>query len=283
MAGDDLAQAGLKIRRYGSAGPPVLVLHGGPGAAGYMAPLARALADDFRVLEPLQRRSGDEPLTVARHVADLHQVVESCADSRPALVGHSWGAMLALAYAAAHPGRVSALALVGGGTFDPVARERLHATVEERTDDRLRQRLERLAQETPDPDERLGRMGRLIMPLYSYELVPTGNEAEYYDARGHRETWADMLRLQEEGLYPAAFAAIKAPVLMLHGTADPHPGRMIQASLQPYLPQLAYREWERCGHYPWLEKAVRGEFLAVLREWLARQFASDNQASLRPA
>ena len=30
------------------------------------------------------------------------------------------------------------------------------------------------------------------------------------------------------------------------------------------------REWERCGHYPWLEQGVREEFFAVLREWLTR-------------
>jgi hypothetical protein len=44
---------------------------------------------------------------------------------------------------------------------------------------------------------------------------------------------------------------------------------MIRASLQAYLPQLEYCEWERCGHYPWLEKAARKEFFAVLRSWLA--------------
>jgi pimeloyl-ACP methyl ester carboxylesterase len=80
-----------------------------------------------------------------------------------------------------------------------------------------------------------------------------------------------MVRLQEEGAYPAAFAAIETPVLMLHGAADPHPGRMIRESLAPHLPQLEYREWERCGHYPWLERAVRHEFLDVLRAWLGRQ------------
>ena len=79
------------------------------------------------------------------------------------------------------------------------------------------------------------------------------------------------MRLQEESVYPAAFAAIDAPVLMLHGTVDPHPGRMIRASLEPHLPQLEYHEWERCGHYPWLEKAAREEFFAVLREWLTRR------------
>ncbi len=80
-----------------------------------------------------------------------------------------------------------------------------------------------------------------------------------------------MLRLQAEGTYPAAFGAIRVPVLMLHGAADPHPGRMIRAGLAPYLPQLEYRELDRCGHYPWLEKDARDEFYSVLREWLGRQ------------
>lgn len=109
--------------------------------------------------------------------------------------------------------------------------------------------------------------------MYSYELVSTDQEVEAYDGRAHHETWGDMVRLQEAGIYPAAFEAIEVPVMMLHGTVDPHPGRMIRASLEPHLPQLEYQEWERCGHYPWLERAVRDEFYAFLRRWLARQFA----------
>jgi pimeloyl-ACP methyl ester carboxylesterase len=263
----------IQSREYGTSEPMVLVLHGGPGAPGGMAPVARGLADSFRVLEPLQRGSGSKPLTVARHVADLHELVESrCGGARPALVGHSWGAMLALAYAAAYPGSVSSLVLIGCGTFDPAARARLRAICEGRMDDGLRRRLERLPEEFPDPDERLRVMGNLILPLYSYELVTTDQEVEACDARAHRETWEDMVRLQEEGVYPTAFSAIDVPVLMLHGAFDPHPGRMIRESLEPHLPQLEYREWERCGHYPWLEKAVRDEFFAVLREWLSQRF-----------
>jgi len=265
----------MKTRTYGTSGPVAVVLHGGPGAPGYMAPVARGLAHSFRVLEPFQRGSGDEPLTVATHVADLHELVESrCGTARPALVGHSWGAMLALAYAAAHPGRATSLVLIGCGTFDPLARERMRATREERMDDRLRQRMDDLPQEHPDPDERLRMLGDLTSSLDSYELVTARQEGGACDARAHQETWEDMLRLQEQGVYPAAFAAIDAPVLMLHGAFDPHPGPMIRASLEPHLPQLEYREWERCGHYPWLEKAAREEFYAVLREWLARQFAA---------
>lgn len=260
----------MKVREHGTSGPLVVVLHGGPGAPGYVAPVASGLADSFRVLEPFQRGSSGEPLTVARHVEDLHELIRRHTEARPALVGHSWGAMLALAYAAAHPGRASSLVLIGCGTFDPAARDRLRAIREERMDEPLRRRLERLSEEFPDPDERLRAMGDLMLPLYSCEPVARGLEVESCDARAHHETWQDMLRLQEEGIYPAAFAAIDAPVLMLHGAVDPHPGRLIRTSLAPHLPQLEYHEWARCGHYPWLEKAVHDDFFAVLRRRLAR-------------
>jgi hypothetical protein len=43
-----------------------------------------------------------------------------------------------------------------------------------------------------------------------------------------------MMRLQEAGVYPQAFEAIRAPVVMQHGAADPPSGEMIRASLEPY-------------------------------------------------
>ena len=144
----------------------------------------------------------------------------------------------------------------------------MQAICEERTGEDLRRRLDRLPEEIADPDERLRAMGDLTLPIYSHELHDSRLEHLSCDARAHRETWNDMLRLQKEGVYPAAFATIQAPVLMLHGAVDPHPGRMIRASLAPCLPQLEYYEWTRCGHYPWLERAVREEFFAALRRWL---------------
>jgi pimeloyl-ACP methyl ester carboxylesterase len=41
------------------------------------------------------------------------------------------------------------------------------------------------------------------------------------------------------GIEPQAFAAITAPVLMVHGDDDPHPGA-IRETLRPFLPQLEY-------------------------------------------
>ena len=169
------------------------------------------------------------------------------------------------------------LVLVGCGTFDPVARARMRATLAERTSDALRHRLERLAEEYPDPGDQMTKRHALTQALYTYAPIAAGQDEETgepFDVRAHTETWQDMVRLQEAGVYPAAFAAITSPVLMLHGTYYPHPGPMIRASLAPYLPQLEYCEWERCGHHPWGEQFVRDEFFAVLREWLARQLAA---------
>ncbi len=261
----------MKVAEYGRTGPRVVLLHGGPGAPGYLRPVAEQLSRDFRVLEPWQRPSGGEPLSVARHVEDLDRLVSRFAPSRPALAGHSWGAMLALAYAAAHPDKVAALLLIACGTFDPASRRRLQDTLEKRTGSRLRRRLSALRARSLDPDREMAEMARLTLPLYCHGPLAADLPIGQCDARAHRESWRDMLRLQDEGVYPDAFAAITAPILMLHGAGDPHPGRMIRDNLAPYLPQLEYHEWDRCGHYPWLEAAVRDDFFARSAGWLTRR------------
>lgn len=261
----------VRARQFGTSGSAAVLLHGGPGAGGYLGHLARGLADLFGVLEPLQRGSGREPLTVAAHVADLDDLLARRCPTAPVLIGHSWGAMLALAYAAAHPDRASSLVLIGCGTFDPVSRDRLRTSVEARMNDDLKRRVERLPREYPEPDERLRHFGNLMLPVYSHNLTVSELDVELCDARAHDETWRDMLRLQEGGVYPRAFAAIQVPVLMVHGAVDPHPGQLIRDTLRPYLPQLEYSEWEDCGHYPWLERSVKHEFFAVLRHWVVQQ------------
>ena len=132
----------LTVHSYGVSGPQVIVLHGGPGAAGSAAPLARGLADSFGVLEPWQRTGAGEPVTVAQHIADLHELIKSrCGGEKPALVGESWGAMLALAYAAAHPAGTKSLVLIGCGTFDQASRRQMEATIEARMNDQLRRQI----------------------------------------------------------------------------------------------------------------------------------------------
>lgn len=264
-----LIESPLFCRRYGDRGPSVYLLHGGPGAPGYLALVARQLSAFARVIEPFQRRSGAKPLTVAAHIFDLHALVSAeASEASPILIGHSWGAMLALCFAAQHPGVAASLVLIGCGTFDPASRERLMQLREERMTPAMHERKARFLKRFTAPNARLRALGSFYQRLDSVDPIPHRDETAEFDARGHDESWADMLRLQKEGVYPAAFSRVTSPVLMLHGAQDPHPGTMIRGSLSPHVPQIQYVELPNCGHYPWLERIARDEFFARLTAWI---------------
>ena len=89
-------------------GTPVLILHGGPGAASdYMHPLAERLADHRPVVVYDQLGCGrsDRPddtslWTVDRSVAEVDQVRAALGLERCHLLGQSWGGWLAIEYMA---------------------------------------------------------------------------------------------------------------------------------------------------------------------------------------
>jgi len=99
-------------------GTPVLLLHGGPGfPSAYLAPLA-ALADERPVIFYDQlgcghsdRPTDDSLWTVDRAVAEVDQVRKALGLEHVHLYGHSWGSMLAIAYALAHPQGLVSLTL----------------------------------------------------------------------------------------------------------------------------------------------------------------------------
>jgi proline iminopeptidase len=117
------------VRTFGDAdAPTVVVVHGGPGGdLHYLLPL-RDLAREFFVIFYDQRGTGLSPrvakdeLNLDTMLDDLHRIIGHYAHGRPArLIGHSWGAMLAIAYAGRHPGRMSHVVAVEPGMLNPVA------------------------------------------------------------------------------------------------------------------------------------------------------------------
>jgi len=261
----------IEVRRYGDKGHEVVLLHGGPGAQGSMASLAAAMAPTHTVYEPWQRRGGGRrPLSVRQHIDDLAEV----APERAAYVGWSWGAMLGLSFAAAHPDRVSSLTLVGCGTYGEETRETYSKALRSRLGHDGRMRLEDLEarlERATDPewrDDLFGQMGELVERASAVEPLGFTAGDTHPDAAGHFETWNDVLRLQHEQIEPRTFTLVELPVLMLHGDEDPHPGTMIRDTLHEYMPHLAYVGFRRCGHVPWLEKHALDAFMATLVEWI---------------
>lgn len=61
--------------------------------------------------------------TADRHKKDLEQIVAAIGAEKVILFGHSWGAILAVLYAADNPGKVEKMILTGPGPIMPILRE----------------------------------------------------------------------------------------------------------------------------------------------------------------
>ena len=237
-----------------------------------MEGLARDLAPEFRLVEPFERRAEGVRVSVELHVSDLDALFSHVLEQEPtAVLGFSSGAVTALTYAARHPERVSAVILVGSATFTARARQEFKRQLELRLDHAARERL-RHADRLPTLEARLWARYQTVLPSYFVDALAYPSDV-WLDAEGHEQTWRDVLRLQESGVHPKEFGKVRCPILMLHGRDDPHPGSLIVESLRETTPQVEYVELERCGHYPWLERAARTSFLTTLTTWLKRHAA----------
>lgn len=114
-----VAVDGLRVKFLdGGQGDAVVLLHGLLGSPAYLEPLARALARSRRVVVPaLPGHGGSDPVDPFsfRDVANLlESAMRLIGVERPAVVGHSLGAPLAVHWAAGHDVRsLTAVSSIG--------------------------------------------------------------------------------------------------------------------------------------------------------------------------
>jgi proline iminopeptidase len=263
----------LWTARSGEGGPLVLC-HGGPGLWDMSADMGGALTDRSTVIRWDQRGCGrsqrcDGPWTSERFVADLDALRAYFGFDRIALLGHSWGAQLALSYALAHPERVSTLVYVSGTGIGPDAD--WHPAYRENLLARLGERPERLARwkELPGEDRE-----RAVLQ-WSVEFEDRERALEH--AEQMADPWfginsACSRALNDEtkrtwgtpGLY-AACEALDVPVLILDGAHDIRPRSAVD-SLERALPHVRRVVLPEAGHLPWVEdpKGFREAVAAAL-------------------
>ena len=266
-------------RKYGHAPFGVAVIHGGPGAPGGMAPVARELSALRGILEPLQTATSFEG-----QILELKSALERHADIPAALVGHSYGAVLSYCLAADFPRLVSKLVLVSSGPFEKRYAEGIMET-----------RLGRLSREErsqatalmkylsdaagADKTARFWQLGRLFERADSCAPLPvdvgTGDElalnpeASEDQYRIHRGVWAEVERLRASGELLERGRHIRCPVVAIHGDYDPHPAEGVREPLASVIGDFRFLLLKDCGHEPWIERAAKAEFFRILAEELA--------------
>jgi pimeloyl-ACP methyl ester carboxylesterase len=261
------------LRTYGTAPFTVAVIHGGPGAGGEMAPVARELSGAYGVLEPIQTAP-----TLDGQVEELEQVLEAKGQVPVSLVGYSWGAWLSFIVAARYPALVSKLILVSSGPFEAQYVSALEQTRQSRLNAEARREFEAIVRAlgqpaTPDKDTLLARLGALAAKTDTVDALPgPADDADRIGPRGDvfQGVWEAAAEMRRSGELLGLAQHLRCPVLAIHGDYDPHPAEGVEKPLSQVLPNFRFVRLEQCGHTPWLERHARERFFQVLREGLAQ-------------
>jgi pimeloyl-ACP methyl ester carboxylesterase len=255
-------------RTYGKAPFGLAVIHGGPGAAGQMAPVARELSRTWSVLEPLQTAASLEG-----QVEELRNVLEDKGNLPVILIGSSWGAMLGYIFSACYPSYVKKLFLVGSAVYQ----EQYATGIEQTRLNRLNKNEQKKAcsiinslrdQNIENKDSLLSRLAELYKPADAYNPLNTGTDNLKISYEINRNVWNDAVKLRSSGELLELGRKIECPVIAIHGDYDPHPAEGVEKPLSAVLKNFTFILLRKCGHLPWIEREARDTFYQILKDHL---------------
>lgn len=255
------------LRIHGSAPFAVAVVHGGPGAGGEMAPVARALAARRGVLEPIQRAT-----SIDGQIEELRAVLETRGTPPITLIGFSWGAWLSALLAAGHPALVRKLILVASGPFEERFAASIEATRRARLPADQAAELAAILRDLRDPAAhgraaRVARLGELCERADTLDPFPdpaAEGDRTPFRTEIFERVWAEAAALRQSGALLERMRQIRCPVVAIHGDHDPHPAAGVREPLARRVYDFRLVLLANCGHTPWIERSARDEFYRLL-------------------
>lgn len=242
-------------------GTPVVLIHGGPGLWDYLGPLGEMI-EGRPVHRYDQRGCGasdpSEEQTLDRALADLDELRGGLGIERWTVLGHSYGAALALLYAARYPQRAARmihLSGVGIGDWRTPLRTELARLRSAAQAARLRE-LDSLPRRDPHQEREF----RILSWFTDYADPEVGarEAARMADHDGpinfgaYRALMSELDALGDTGMIGAA-RQVTCPALFLHGAADPRPWSCAHA-LASHVQDAEWVLLPGAGHLPWIER-----------------------------
>lgn len=247
------------------SGEPIVVVHGGPGLDHqYLQPGLDALATRNTLVYYDQRGTGrssaelvDSVITFDAFVEDIDALRETLGYERISVLGHSFGALIALEYTRRYPDRTRALILMSPVEPGSRYREETARRQEERLSAELREEMEELRRSEAfaarDPAT-LSRFYRLAFrPVVRDPAVVDRLDLDLSGTTARQGQ--DVARLLGTSLGEVEWwdrlPSIETPTLVLHGRFDAPPLEMARALAEAF--PLGTFEALNAGHFPYAE------------------------------
>lgn len=269
-----------KINQYGDGNTVLILIHGGPSLYGYMDTLGGKLKDNYTIVTYAQRGTSANPskdkVTTQDHINDLIHLAEKYSDKEVILIGHSWGASLALMTLSEKNFIASKAILIGTGPLTEelavLFSKNLNTKYCEKTKkllDAIEDRLD-IAEENNDDElfnsimnERL----EITSPFYhldpkTQDLIPKLD----WNFTSFDSTLETQREILESVGVENILSKINIPIFAFHGESDPIPAVETLEFLNKHIPKLQTQIISQSGHFPWLEKTSENEFLKLLNK-----------------
>jgi pimeloyl-ACP methyl ester carboxylesterase len=281
-ASNSASVAAPSFREAGS-GPAVVCLHANASSSAQWRALMELLAPGCRVLAPDLYDCGKSPgwpsdrvITLRDEVALIEPLLAQ-AGSPLALVGHSYGAAVALIAALANPGRVSALALYEPTLFSLLEAER--PAPNEADGIRNAAADAGIALDAGDPDAAAERFIDYWTGAGAWAQTPEQRKPQLAASMRHVRRWGHALFTEPTPL--EAFRSLDVPVLYMVGKRSTASARGVARLLAGALPGVALVEFEDLGHMgPVTHPAPVNE---AIRQFLERVYLPYRNSHRRPA
>ncbi len=258
----------LYFHSYGQ-GDPVILLTGGPGASYLqLEPVAVRLGKTHRAILLEQRGTGRsqprryDPYTINIGTArgDVIRLMDHLRLKQAHLLGHSWGGMLAMSFAAFHPDRVRSLILVDSGPFrlDPGLGNIYSANKEARLSEEEKKARAPLMEKwqsgkATEEEAKAYLKWELVPALYDRakvdELIPVINRGA-----GNPGTGSMLMQsmAQEDADIGTRLGQLTAPIYIIAGAQDP--GAFVSYEIKLVAPKAELHWINQSGHFPMYEQ-----------------------------
>jgi pimeloyl-ACP methyl ester carboxylesterase len=264
----------MLTKSYGTGNKTLILINGGPSLSNYISTLGIQLSDKYKIVEYYQKGTPENPtknkdeLILKAHLSDLKRVVEDCKGSQIILVGHSWGASLALIYLSQNPGMISKTILIGSEPLNDEVAKKFGGNIQARLTEESKAQLQTIKTEfdqAKSDEERSTLMQRRLTIIGpTYHLDPK-TEENFSDLQWNYTTFVTSIDslwdFIDEGKISGALSKISDPVVAFHGDFDPIPMEETFTFLKTKIKGLKTIEVKKTGHFPWLEKDAKVAFM----------------------